>query len=295
MTADSGEFDLSPSLAPAVFEARRKHLMTMIAEPVVVARPQPRRRLVVAAATLAVLTVGTSIGLTTLSSSPGLGTRAFAVTKTPSGNVAVRIVSTQASADEMTQQLHAAGLTNVSITTEAANPALVGTWVSSGGDGAAAIASQTDGYAATLEIPRGLTAPLILTVGRAAKPGEALDVRGFRNEAAPGGPLACRGLPGAMPTTALAALTTAGYTVDFWYTTNREHPLDPAAATAGTMRVTGVYNDDLNLSDHWRLLSGRERHVSVQVAPYVSPAYQDLVWTGFAPSLRTGDPAKAGC
>jgi hypothetical protein len=294
---DEGDLQVPDPLPPAAFDARRRHFMTMIAEQRAVREPRIHRRRSLAAMTAALALVATSavVGIQVISSDPDLGSKAFAIAEEPSGTVAVQIVSTQASAEQMTRQLHAAGLKNVSVETISASPALVGIWASPGGEGAQAVSDQLAGYTATVEIPRSLSEPLTLTVGRAPKPGERINLSGFRNQLAPGGPLACLGVPGAKPADAVQRLVAAGYTIDFWYTSNREQSLPATTAVNDTLRVVGVYNDDLDLHDHWRLIPGREHSVSVQVAPANSSLYDETIWTGFAPSLRTGDPATAGC
>lgn len=297
----SGESDI-PALDPAEFEARRRHFMSVIDQPQATTAAQrltsPRRVAAGVMAFAALVTAGV-VGLQVLESDPALGAAAFAVTPQPTGTVAVRIVSTEATAAQMTHQLHAAGLSNVTITTVPASPSLVGTWISEGGDGAAALEHQVDGYTATVQIPASLRGPVTLTVGRAPEPGETINALGFRNQAAPGGPLGCRQLQGASVADAAAKITALGYTIDYWYSPDRHHPLASQPAPDSDVRVVGVYNDDIDIRGRWRLIPGREHTVTVQVAPVGSPLFNDgpnaAVWAGFPPSLAHGDPATAGC
>src|SRR4051812_14446745 len=110
---------------------RREHLMTEItATPSTIHVEPPRRSRrtarygLAAAGAIAVATAAVSVVLTIGGDATGLGPTAFAVTPIPHGNVSIDIVSTRASAAEMTRQLRAKGLP-IKIATMPASPALV--------------------------------------------------------------------------------------------------------------------------------------------------------------------------
>jgi hypothetical protein len=302
------------SLHPDRLSRLRGHLMTEIATqpapaeaqaaPIRIRRWTPRR-LAVASAAIAAGTAAVFVGLAATSGPGGLGPTAFAVTPQPHGVVAIHIVNTQASADEMTRQLQAKGL-NIKIATMAATPALVGTWVAVGSDGtlpdSVAEKVNLDGYAATLDVPASFPGLLILDVGVAPKPGQPINVAGLRNALAPGGPLACHGLSGAKPEDAEKILASLGYTIDQW--TTRQPTFRPgvtpeqsgvvAVPPPGT-RVTQVWVHDW-IGTRWDDIDpSREHNVVVQVQAPKAATYTYAIWQGFASSLRTGNPATAGC
>jgi hypothetical protein len=205
----------------------------------------------------------------------------------------------------MTRQLQAKGL-NIKIATMAASPALVGTWVGVGSDGtlpmSVADKVNLDGYGATLEVPASFRGLLILSVGVPPKPGEPINVAGLRNALAPGGPLACHGLSGAKPEDAEKTLTSLGYTIDYWTTrlptfragVTPEQDGVIAVPPPGT-RVTQVWVHDW-IGTRWDNVDPtREHNVVVQVQAPSAATYSYTIWQGFASSLRTGDPATAGC
>jgi hypothetical protein len=291
----------------------REHLMTEITTMPAVTEPAIRirrwaspRRIGATVGGIAVATAGAFAGLAVITGPAGLGPTAFAVSPEPHGVVAIHIVSTKASAEQMTRQLRSKGL-HIRIATEPASPALVGTWIGVGADGRVPmsvvdeVGNQTEGYAATLEVPVSFPGTLVLDVGVPPRPGQQINVAGLRNALAPGGPLACNGLSGAKPANAAKTLTALGYSIDYWTTRQPQLPGRTPAQSgvvhtppAGS-RVTQVWVHDW-VGDHWTDVDpSRERHVIVQVQSPTAATYPYTVWQGFAPSLRTGSPASAGC
>jgi len=291
---DDDALDLSPRQHTRL----REQFMSNITAPGTVAGGGPsgrvRRTRRWAAATAAVgVVAGLSAALTIGGSAVGLGPVAFAVTHERDGVTAVRIVSTEADAAQMTRQLNSQGL-GVTVRTEPSNDQLVGVWSHAEGEGAEALTDQLAGYGSTLELPNNLAGPLVLFVGRAPKPGESIQIAGIRNQLAPGGRFACVGLPNATPDAALQTLRGRGYDVSRWY----EQPgssVTRAAASARGAVVVGVYLDNHDPKDWTVMIPSKARDVAVQVAVPSSAAYQATIWTGFAPSLRHGDPRAAGC
>jgi hypothetical protein len=303
------------SLAPDRLARLRGHLMTEItrqpeapaATTPVTARRWTPRRVGLAATAVATATAAVFVGLTAGSGPGRLGPTAFAVTPEPDGVVAIHIVNTQASADEMTRQLRAKGL-HIKVATMTASPSLVGTWLYNGATAdvpasvQASVTNQRQGYAATIEVPASFPGTLTLGVGITPRPGQKVDVAGLRNALAPGGPLACRGLSGASPATAAKTLASLGYTIDYWTTKMPIFPANAPASRSGVVtepppgsRVTQVWVHDWSGQDITNTDLTREHHVIVQILPPDAPQYPFDVWLGFAPSLRTGDPATAGC
>lgn len=306
--------DQDANLPPARLARLREHLMLEIAPPlsrtqeVAPAHRWTPRSAALAAATVAAATAAVLGGLTLGAGPGGLGPSAFAVTPEPKGVVAVHVVSTQASADQMTRQLQAKGL-NVQVATVPVSPALVGTWVAVGADGDYSQARmddlirQTEGYATTLEIPANMPGEIQLTVGRAPNRGEAIAVGGLRNALAPGGPLACQALSGANPSVAARQLRSLGYTIDFWTTKQPlVHPAGTPASVTGVVaepafgsKVTQVWVHDWVGNELTNVRPGYEHHVVVQVQDPRSSTYEYEVWQGFPPSMQGGDASTAGC
>ena len=273
---------------------------------------QPRlraksRRLGVTLGAVAGVTAAVFVGLSATSGPAGLGPSAFAVTPAPHGDVSIHIVSTEASADEMTRQLQAKGL-HIKITTDAASPALVGTWLYDGATDQVPqsveqfISKQMEGYAATLEVPAIFPGTLTLGVGVSPRAGERINVAGLRNALAPGGPLACHSLSGAKPADAAKTLAALGYTIDFWTTREPIYPANATTQQSGVVpsppadtRVTQVWVHDWRGRRWDDVDATREHNVIVQVQSPTAPSFPYTVWQGFAPTLRTGNPATAGC
>jgi hypothetical protein len=288
-------------LAPGRLAARREHLMSEItashdtaAAPVAVdsrGSRWPIKRLVVAAAAVAVIAAGALTALSVTGGPTGDGATAFAVARLPHGRVSIRVVSTAASAKQMTDQLHAKGLA-ISVQTVPATRQMVGTWVaiSSSEDFPQSLTQdlvkQAFGHSVTLDVPAHFTGSLQLTLAVAAEAGQDPEVSGLRNALAPGGVLACSALPGTRPNHAAAVLRRRGYTV-LGFTTSAGQPL-PAnqyltEAPAGT-RVTGAFIEDMSPTDFFRVVPGTERNVAIQIASPTDPTYQQRLRAGFAPS-----------
>lgn len=246
-------------LSDARLTRRREHLMTEIAKnasPVTTSSGEGRRtvrRWVAAGVVVAAATAAAFVGLIVSAGSSDLGAPAFAVTRAPNGTVTVHIVSTKASADQMTHQLQSQGV-NVRIETMPASPQLVGTWVYAEFSGdvpqaeAASVVAQTQGYVSSIKIPSDLTGRIVLGVGRAPTEGEHVQVFGLRNALAPGGQLECLGLRGVATHVAASRLQQRGYTVR-WTTrpggsTTSSAPVDQRVTEAfvadGSKEVTLV-------------------------------------------------------
>jgi hypothetical protein len=251
---------------------RREHLMSEItlereAVAVAPARRAPRRALALASA--GVLTAGAFVALS-LRGDGGTAGTAFATERAADGTISVRVVDSDVSAKAMTRQLRAAGV-DVRVETMPASPQLVGTWLYVSDDSrvpdsmARAIAEQTRGYVATLEVPAGLPGGLVLGVGRAPHRGEAVAVSGRRNALAPGGLLHCTRLSGAPAATAAAQL--AGWTVRW-----------AGGAPARGARVTLAYVSD-----------DAPKTVELTALAPADPRYGPQSWLGYAPSARARD------
>jgi hypothetical protein len=236
-----------------------------------------RVRALAASAAGAVLTAFVFVAV---SSGSGPGGTAFAMEQVAGGRVAVRVVDSDVSAKAMTAQLRAAGL-DVRVETMAASPQLVGTWLYVSSDGTVpdalhrSVSDQTRGYTATVELPASIPGGMVLGVGRAPRPGEAVAVSGRRNALAPGGLLHCTRLSGAAPETARARLAAAGYAVTW----------AGGAVPARGSRVTLAYVSDT-----------APKTVEVTALPPSDARYAAQSWLGFAPSARAvGDRGYAAC
>jgi len=255
--------------------SRRDHFMSEITrapELAPIRPPRRRTRLVVAAVTVAALTTAVSVYANTGGGPTGHGPAAFAFEKLPDGPVRIRIVDTEVSAQEMTQQLHAQGL-NISVVTIPASPQVVGDWVEAtftGGSDPAdeqAVSEQMAGDAPAVTIPPGLfRRGVTLTIGRAPRRGEAWTVGGVRNALRPGGPLYCLHLAGASPAAAEEALTAAGYTVHF-----TAHQWRVPIVGTPTGRVTSAWLWDPMLGG---IGAGTSTDIFVQIMDPNSTTYQ---------------------
>jgi hypothetical protein len=288
-------------LAPDRLARRREHLMTEIAATQdIAAAPAVRnprgtfwqpRRLLAAAASVAVI-AGAAFTAMALTGGPtGAGATAFAVARLPHGKVSIRVVSTAASAKQMTDQLHAKGL-DIFVTTVPATPQLVGTWVSmsTSQDFSPALAkdlvSQALSHSVTLDVPAHFTGSLGLSLAVAPSSGEQPEVAGLRNALAPGAPLACSGLSGTGPDHAAAVLERRGYTV-LGFTTGVGLPgsttPDLTKPPRGT-KVTAVFIEDMSPTDSTQVLTSRDHDVAIQIASPADASYPILLHAGFAPS-----------
>jgi hypothetical protein len=283
----------SPQLDQVRLEARLEHLMTEIlttpAMPVRHAAPRrfPIRRAILAGATIAVTAIAVTVAVSLTGGPTGHGPTAFAVEPLADGTVAISVVNSDVSAHAMTTQLHAAGL-RINVTTMTASRQLVGTWVGSGATGdvpaavSAAIAAQTVGYAATIDVPKAFTGTITLTVGVPTKPGAEPNVSGLHNALAPAGLLACLNLSGADPAAAAATLADKGYTVTW---TTRIGPNTPtvSAPPVGS-RVAAAFIDDTH-----------PRAVRLIVTSPTDRRYPHLLQLGFPLSQRTADGVTPTC
>src|SRR4051812_46370088 len=111
------------SLSPDRLARLRGHVMTEISTaPAPLATPPPAhrrwapRRVGVALGAVAAATTAVLVALTVTAGPGGLGPTAFAVAHLPGDIVAIKVVNTRASADQMTRQLKAQGV-NASIET----------------------------------------------------------------------------------------------------------------------------------------------------------------------------------
>ena len=222
--------------------------------------------------------------------------------------VAPQPVTTPAASVLLTKHLSAVGVP-ITVTTQPASPAFVGTWISEGATGHvpaplfSSVQRQAEGYTATLRIPAHFTGRITLEVGVTPGPGQKIEVAGLRNALAPGMPLGCHSLSGASPADASHVLSELGYTVDAWTTR------DPAgaASTSGALslaqaarqphlRVAEVFVHDWTGSDLTATRPGVQRHLIVKLADDRKPTYIPQLWTGYSAGLRTTTaPALAGC
>jgi hypothetical protein len=255
--------------------------------PAVAPRPRRTRRLMVAAASVAALTAGITVVVTAAGHAAGLGPTAFAVTTQPHGKIAIRVVSTKASAQQMTNQLHAHGL-NITVQTVPASSQLVGTWVELAGNASvsnalmAQLGDQAIGHATTIVMPARFTGSLTFDIARTPAPGEAVQVGGIRNALAPSGPLACQGLSGATPAAARQTLAALGYTITGW----SDSPSDdnPTTAPPAGTRVVQTFIDDISPTDATKTIASRDHDVIVDVTAPSDRLYQTRLHSGFAPS-----------
>jgi len=284
------------TLAPDRLARLRSHLMTEIATAPTSERAAPSRRwtprrALAGVAALAVIAVAAFVGVSVTGGPAGLGPAAFAVTQLPGGTVAIHVVDDEATAAQMTRQLHAQGL-NITIESVPTTPQLVGTWVWSSGSADAprslldSIADQTHGYVATIEVPATFPGSITLGVGRATRPGETPQVAGARNALAPGGLLFCDRLSGADPSVAARTLAAAGYTVH-WADGVVSRPVDAPPAGA---RVTQAFVFDFDPKNVERPIAD-PHDVTVVVAQPSQSRYLPELWTGFSLSQRDAGTA----
>jgi hypothetical protein len=164
------------------------------------ARRRRRRRLALAAAGAGTLVAG--LLALSLLGDRGEGA-ALAITRDDRG-IVVRIADADASPEELTAELQAAGI-EAQVRAVPVSPSLAGKWIDIEGFGQhEEIAHRVD-----LRLPAGFKGRLRLDVGRPARPGEryALTQSAFR----PGEPLHCRGIEGLAPAEAETAIRRLGY------------------------------------------------------------------------------------
>ena len=285
------------SLSPDRLARLRGHLMTEISTapaPQVQSGAAPRRwtprRLGMGLVAVAAATAAVFVGLTVTTGPGGLGPTAFAVSHLSGDMVAIKVVNTKASADQMTRQLHGQGV-NVSIQTVPTTPQLVGTWVMASFTGdvpaslSESVAQQTHGYVATLEVPAVFAGDLTLYVGRAMRPGETPQVGGARNALAPDGLLFCDRLSGAKPAAAQEKLEAQGYTVHWADGTRGLYTQEISAPPAGS-RVSAAFIFDFDRKDVSRPITN-PHDVTVTVTDPNDRRYLPQLWLGFAPSQQT--------
>lgn len=284
-----------PRLPANRAESRLEHLMTEITAPatdLTSHHSKPairwRRWLPLTAGAIVAGVIAAIVVVVGVTPSHPRGATAFAVEPVADGSVAVKVVNTDASAREMTAQLHAAGL-RVDVATEPASPQLVGTWVGASFSAdvpqalAKSIISQTDGYTATLDIPKSLAGDVILYVGVTTPTGELPQVIGLPNALAPGGRLACLNLSGADPAQAAAALTARGYTLTWTDSVS-------AAAPTLTQPPAGSQVTDAFISD-----DNPKQVAVVAIAPSDS-RYAGSIHIGYPLDQRTATGvAAASC
>jgi hypothetical protein len=204
----------------------------------------------------------------------------------PDGPVRIRIVDTEASAQQMTRQLRDQGL-DITIKTIPGSTQVVGRWVVWGGDGGdsasddAAMAQQMADQPPVVEIPKGLLGRhLFLEVGRQARPGEAWQVGGIHNALRPGGSLFCLRLVGTSPSDAAAILTEKGYRVHFdtkisgWRLTTTEPP-------AGRVATAYVWDEVMGIA-------GTTKDVYLTVMDPSAPKYAATTWFEWPKTVQDG-------
>ncbi len=247
--------------------------------------PRPARRPLRLALAGAGLAAAVVTGVLALGGNPSLGTPAFAVTAPAAGTVDIHIVNSEASAAQMIRQLRAAAGVDVTIRTHPVSPQLVGTWIGFGTRSQqldASLRRQTRGYASTLTVPTTDTGHLLLDIGRAAAPGEGVEVSGVRNALAPGGRLFCARLSGSSPADAAAALAQRDYTVG-WRTRAGAVPAPPAGSRVVRVEVPDAETPTCGTA-------------AVHVVAPGDPAYEDELWEGWSDAARTtGRPDYSSC
>ena len=291
------------SLAPDRLARLRGHLMTEIATQTAPAEVGPApthlrrwtlRRIGIAASAVAAATAAVFAGLAATSGPGGLGPSAFAVTHLPGDTVGIKVVNTQATADQMTRQLQADGV-DVRIRTVPTTPQLVGTWVMASFSGEVpaavsnAVAAQTRGYVATIELPAVFPGSITLYVGRAMRSGETPQVGGARNALAPGGLLFCDRLIGARPADAQRTLAADGYTVH-WADGRRGLYTQEVATPPAGSRVTAAFIFDFDRRNVDQPIVN-PHDVTVTVLDPRDPRFKAQIWLGFAPSQQTSPSA----
>jgi hypothetical protein len=303
-----------PSLRQDRLDQRLEHFMTEITatQLSVTVPPSPPRkeqngagtlrwRVLAGVAAVAVATVGVFMASSVLGGPSGQGPAAFAFHALTGDTVSIRVVDSRVAAKEMTRQLHAEGLTNVSVQTQAATAQLVGVWTgvvvgakvpeSVGND----LGQQLEGYTSTLELPAHFTGEIHLFIGRSAKPGEQPTTEGEINALAPGGLLHCTRLSGTDPDLAAARLSRVGYTVH-WIkgSLRRGGPTAQQAAIAPQPGSRVVYASvPAGALMDW---PANSKDVFLRTAQPGSTAYDQLIWRGFPPSQRTsGAPDFSDC
>jgi hypothetical protein len=285
------------SLSPDRLARLREHVMTEIstAPAPQALKPTPRgrwtpRRLGTAVAGMAAATAAIVIGLTVATGPGGLGPTAFAVSHLPGDTVAIKVVDTAASAEQMTRQLQAQGV-NVRIDAITANPQLVGTWNGAGftSDVPASIVhsimEQEHGYVSTIEIPAVFPGTIGLSVGVPTPAGETPGVVGARNALAPGGQLFCERLSGVQPAVAERELAAQGYTVHWADGTHGLYQDEIPDPPPGS-RVSSAVIFDFDPQDVSRPIPNPHDVTLTVIDPH-DRRYLPQLWLGFAPFQQT--------
>lgn len=240
-----------------------------------------RRRILAAAALVAVLAGASFVALSTLGGPEGHGAAAFAIDTVRPGTFMVRVVNSQTSAENMTEQLRAAGL-NIVVETAPASPQLVGRWLAlDASQGVSAklrddIADQALTSTTTLRVPAGFSGNMTLTVGRKPQRGEDIVVVGTPNALAPGGTLFCSQLLGLPAAAARHALTAQGYAVR-WATGGARRPLSQPAATDRVVQAF-IYDSEAVAPTGFPIDGST---VQVVLADPLDASYDTLRWSGF--------------
>jgi hypothetical protein len=279
-------------LGPERLAQRRSHLMSEIALQTnsneTVRQTRRHRRLGIGISAVAVAGATAAICFAGfVATSPGLGPVAFAVTAGSPGHVNIRVISTAATATQMTQQLQRRGL-HVTVTTLPASPQLVGRWLAVGGSSAlpqgieGQVARQALGKVVELSIPRSFPGDMTLTVGRAPGAGEQPQVFGTPNALAPGGKLACKGLRGASPGRASRELSADGYRIRWAAQQGGPRLAAPPPGTA----VASAYVNDFKPSNVEQAVTEPHR-VTVVVGKPGTPTFRREVSDGFPLDART--------
>ncbi len=256
-----------------------------------------RGRRVLALAGAGVVAAGALTATSMVTGPDGHPATALALDHLPGDRIAIRVVDTQASAQEMTRELRAAGL-HLRVSTEAATPQLVGRWIAASGY----TSDDPVERKAELEITSqmgsgsGSTATIVVTwpgpshevglwVGRAPRGGEAIQASGGTvNAASPGGLVYCEQLSGTDPALAEQRLHAHGYGV-IWRDdrqqsthTQRVAVLTSTSPPAGL--VTRVVIPEIDPQ-------GKPGDVAeVYVAPADDPGYTARVWDGYGLTAR---------
>jgi hypothetical protein len=296
-----------PLLAPDRLEQRLEHVMSEITatEHLAPAQAPPpretrwRRRPYrwPAVGAIAASAAGVFLASSVLGRPFGQGPAAFAFQTVSNDTISIRVVNSDVAAKEMTKQLHAQGLKNVSVRALPVLPQVVGHWVGMGGSAdvepsvADAIGRQMSGYTSTIEVPLHFDGELVFHVGRAPEPGEYAD-GGAINALAPSGVLHCLRLSGADPDVALARLSAAGYIPHWIKGTLREGgptfqrvPVEPEPGSRVVYATvpTGSYVK-------WPADS---KDVYLRTAQPGSLGYEQRIWDGYPQNQITpGFPPK---
>lgn len=247
-----------------------------------------RTRWGVATAAVAAANVGIFTVMATSGGREGLGPAAFAIEHLPGDVVRIDVVSTEASAKQMTRQLREYGL-DISIEVVPASRQLVGTWVwvSTSGDVPVdiqdSVAEQAAGYTATIELPSAFPGEITFGVGRPTRAGEEPQVSGIRNALAPGGLLFCERLRDLTPAEAGHRLAELGYLVGW---ADRQGPRGFTGAPPAGL-VTEAYVFDFDAMAAGQIGDESDtRDVQVVVRRPSDRLYEQQRWSGFSPSQR---------